>query len=44
MPVLAEVDPDLFGIAFMTVDGNLHTDGDTKVKASSAVSLLELDS
>jgi glutaminase len=34
IPVLAKVDPNLFGIAVVTVDGKVHTAGDIKSEVS----------
>lgn len=34
IPALAKVDPDLFGIALITVDGKVYTAGDTKSEVS----------
>lgn len=34
IPVLAKVNPDLFGIALVTVDGGVHKIGDTKSEVS----------
>jgi glutaminase len=34
VPALAKVDPDLFGIAVVTVDGHLYTAGDVKSEVS----------
>src|SRR5215218_7565569 len=34
IPALAKVDPNLFGIAIVTVDGQVHTIGDVKSEVS----------
>src|SRR3954470_24598230 len=34
IPVLAQVDPDLFGIAVVTADGRIHTSGDVETEIS----------
>ena len=34
IPALAEVDPDLFGIALITVDGEVYTIGDVTTEVS----------
>ena len=34
IPALAKVDPNLFGIALVTVDGQVHTIGDVKSEVS----------
>src|SRR5262245_23424039 len=34
IPALAKVDPALFGIAVVTVDGNVYTAGDVKTEVS----------